>query len=363
LALSAVDRVAADALALCAIAAPTGDEEERARAVAQRLAEAGAAPARDAAGNVIARFGPEGEPAAVVAAHLDTVFPAGTPLEPRRSAGALHGPGIGDDCLGLAALVHLAARLADGAAPVHPVVLAATVGEEGLGDLRGARALLQACACDAFVALEGHGRDTVQTAGIGSARFRARFTGPGGHSWGDRGAPSAVHALLAAGAEAIAAAGSAHINVGVVGGGTSVNTIAAEAVAEIDLRAGDDAGLEATRDRVVAALRAATPAAVELVIEPLGRRPVGVTPAGHPLVQAARAARRAAGLPPADENASSTDANAALGRGLPAICLGLTHGANAHRPDESVELAPLAAGLAAVEALVDALGRGLPQPD
>lgn len=309
----------------------------------------------------MARFGPDDGPAAIVAAHLDTVFPADTPLEPRRSPGALHGPGIGDDCLGLAALAHVARRLAAGPAPAHPVVLAATVGEEGLGDLRGARALLDACACDAFVALEGHGRDTLQTAGIGSARLRARFTGPGGHSWGDRGAPSAVHALLAAGARAIAAAGGAHVNVGVVGGGTSVNTIAAEAAAEIDLRDADDAALEATRDRVVAALRAATPTGIELVIEPLGRRPAGSTPPAHPLVQAARAARRAAGLPPAEENASSTDANAALGRGLPAICLGLSHGADAHRPDEYVELEPLGPGLAALEALIDALGRGLPQ--
>jgi acetylornithine deacetylase/succinyl-diaminopimelate desuccinylase-like protein len=310
---------------------------------------------------VVSRFGPDGGPAAVVAAHLDTVFPADTPLEPRRSPGALHGPGIGDDCLGLAALVHLATRLAAGPSPAHPLVLAATVGEEGLGDLRGARALLDACACDAFVALEGHGRDSVQIAGIGSARFRARFTGPGGHSWGDRGRPSAVHALLAAGAQAIAAAGDAHLNAGVLYGGTSVNTIAAEAAIEIDLRDADDEALEATSDRVVAALAAAAPPGVKVDIEPLGRRPAGSTPTGHPLVQAARAARRAAGLPPAEENASSTDANAALGRGLPAICLGLTHGANAHRPDEHVELEPLGPGLAALEALVDALGRGLPQ--
>src|SRR5213078_2504817 len=162
--------------------------------------------------------------------------------------------------------LHLGRRFGERGKPLHAVMLAATVGEEGLGDLRGARALLDDHDCDAFVALEGHGRDTLQTAGIGSSRLRARFTAPGGHSWGDRGSPSAVHALLAAGARATAAARPAHVNVGVVGGGTSINTIAAHAEAEIDLRDADDAALEATRDRVVAALRAATPTGIELVI-------------------------------------------------------------------------------------------------
>jgi tripeptide aminopeptidase len=270
----------------------------------------------------------------------------------------LRGPGIGDDCLGLAALLHLARALSTGAPPEHPVLLVATVGEEGLGDLRGARALLDREACDAFVAVEGHGRDTLQVAGIGSIRLRARFFTPGGHSWGDRGTPSAIHALFTAGAAALAAAGDAHINIGVVAGGTTINSIAAQAVAEIDLRDADGDTLDATADRVTAALHAATPPGVGLDVEPLGRRPAGATPADHPLVEAARAARRAAGLPPAEENASSTDANAALGRNLPAICVGLTHGTNAHRPDEHVEIAPLEGGLAALEHLVHGLARG-----
>ena len=168
-----------------------------------------------------------------------------------------------------------------------------------------------------------------------------------------------MHALLAAGADAIAAAGRAHVNVGVVSGGTSINTIAGEASLEIDLRDADDGRLDATRERVVAALRAATPRGVELAIEPIGRRPAGATARDHPLLRAAREARRAAGLPPAEENASSTDANAALGRGIPAVCLGLTHGTNAHRMDERVELAPLEAGLAVAEHLVDALASAL----
>jgi acetylornithine deacetylase/succinyl-diaminopimelate desuccinylase-like protein len=354
-----LERVVADALELCAIAAPPFGEGPRGDEVARRLAAGGAKPERDGAGNVLARFGPASGPAAILAAHLDTVFPAGTPIDARRDGGVLCGPGVGDDSLGLAGLLHAARRLAAAPAPPHPVLLVATVGEEGLGDLRGARALVAAEPCDAFVALEGHGRDELQVAGIGSARVRVTVRGPGGHSWGDRGTPSAVHALLLAGAAAIGAAGDGHVNVGVVGGGTSINTIAAEASAEIDLRGGDDAALDARREALEAALRDAVPAGVELEVEPIGRRPGGATPPDHPLVEAARAARRAAGLAPAEEVASSTDANAAMGRGVPAISVGLTHGANAHRTDEVVEIAPLARGLAALDALVDALAAGL----
>lgn len=327
--------------------------------MAGRLAAAGAIVERDAAGNVLARFGAATGAVAIVAAHLDTVFPADTPLEPRRDGGVLRGPGIGDDALGLAGLLHAARRLAAGSPPAHPVVLAATVGEEGLGDLRGARALVGAVSCDAFVALEGHGRDALQVAGIGSARLRVTARGPGGHSWGDRGTPSAVHALLAAGEAALRAAGDAHLNVGVVAGGTSINTIAAEASAQLDLRDADDAALDARTTAVCAAMRDVAPPGIELAIEAIGRRPGGATPTDHPLVEAARAARRAAGLPAAEEIASSTDANAAMGAGIPAISVGLTDGVKAHRVDEAVGIAPLDAGLRALDGLVDALAAGL----
>lgn len=234
-------------------------------------------------------------------------------------------------------------------------MLAATVGEEGLGDLRGARALLDAIPCDAFVALEGHGLESIQTAGIASARLIATTTGPGGHSWGDRGRPSAVHQLVEALHAALEAAAGGHVNVGVIRGGTSINSIAAEAEAEIDLRDPDDAALDV---RCAAVERALDRAGAS--VRRVGRRPGGITSADHPLVAAAQAARAAAGLPPAQESASSTDANAAMGRGLPAICVSLTDGAGAHTPDEHVEIGPLAAGLACVEALAGALAAGLP---
>jgi acetylornithine deacetylase/succinyl-diaminopimelate desuccinylase-like protein len=142
--------------------------------------------------------------------------------------------------------------------------------------------------------------------------------------------------------------------VGVIRGGTSINTIAPTAEAEIDLRDADDAALDR---RVGAVERALLGHGLE--VRHVGRRPGGRTPDHHPLIAAARAARRAAGLPAAEENASSTDANAALGRGIPAICVSLTKGAGAHTLDEHVDLAPLAGGVAALDALVDALAAGL----
>jgi acetylornithine deacetylase/succinyl-diaminopimelate desuccinylase-like protein len=352
----AVDALVADALEICAVAAPTFAEGRRAALVATKLAAAtGSAPVADPAGNLIVRFGAADGPAAIVAAHLDTVFDAATPLEPARDGDMLRGPGIGDDSLAVAALVHLAKRLAARPAPSHPIVLAATVGEEGLGDLLGARALLDGVDCDAFVALEGHGLDSIQVSGIGSARLIATATGPGGHSWGDRGRPSAVHALVVGLQRALAAAGGGHVNVGVIRGGTSINTIAATAEAEIDLRDADDAVLGQRTAAVEAAL-----AAAGLHVRRVGRRPGGATDPDHPLLNATRAARAAAGLRPAEEAASSTDANAALGRGIAAVCVSLTHGAGAHTLDEHVELGPLPSGVRALELLVDALAGGLP---
>ena len=321
--------------------------------MAAKLRAAGAAATTDPTGNVLARFGPPDGPASVIAAHLDTVFGLDVDVTPSRDGDLLRGPGIGDDSLAVAALIHTARRLA-AAPPAHAIVLAATVGEEGLGDLRGARAVLDAVDCDAFVALEGHGIESVQVAGIASARLVARASGPGGHSWGDRGRASAVHALVHALHDALAAAGDGHVNVGVLRGGTSINTIAATAEAEIDVRDADDDALDR---RVAAVERALDGHGVE--VRHVGRRPGGAIAGDHPLLAAERAARAVAGLPEADENASSTDANAALGRGIPAICISLTKGAGAHTIDEHVQVGPLAGGLASLDGLVDRLAAGL----
>jgi tripeptide aminopeptidase len=348
-----LEAVARDALDLCAIPAPTFAEAARAAEMARRLAAAGLAPRHDAVGNVLARVGGPG-PAIVVAAHLDTVFPADTPLDPVRDGELLRGPGIGDNAIALAALLVLARDLAAGSSLEQPVLLAATVGEEGLGDLRGARAVLDGEETACLIALEGHGVDSLTVGGVASARLAARYTGPGGHSWSDRGRPSAVHALVSAAAAAIAVAAPAHANVGVVRGGLAVNAIAGDARLELDLRSEDDAVVEAALARCRAAL-ATVPAGVDAQVELVGRRPGGRLDADHPLLRAARAARERAGLAPAVEETASTDANAALGRGIPALALGISRGGGTHRTDEWIELAPAAQGIQAVRELVRAL--------
>ena len=355
---AAIARVVDETRRICAMPAPPFGEGPRAELVAWLFGESGVQARVDETGNVIAAIGGEGPGAVVFASHLDTVFEAGTEIAFEEGDGRLAAPGVGDNSIAVAALLHLARHLKDGT-PTRPIVLAATVGEEGLGDLRGAKALLEELDVGAFVAVEGQMLGAIKTAGVGSIRLRLTVRGPGGHPWGDRGTPSAVHGLVDLLSGALAEAHRADIvfNVGVLRGGTAINTIASEASAELDLRSEDDGRLRATAARIEEVL-AWAPEGLEVTVEPLGRRPGGRVATDHPLVQAARRARESAGLPPADEGGSSTDANAAYGRDIPAITVGVTTGGNAHRLDEYIDLAPIGDGLAALEALADELAAG-----
>jgi acetylornithine deacetylase/succinyl-diaminopimelate desuccinylase-like protein len=346
----AVGRIVDDAIAIAGIEAPTFAERARGEAVLDRLLALHLDAAFDEAGSVVARIGEEG-PALAVCAHLDTVFPAGTDLRVRRDGDRLIGPGIGDNALGVAALLHVARVLAL-APPPKPVLLAFTVGEEGLGDLRGVSALLDREEVRALIAVEGHGVDTLAVGGIASLRFRVAATGPGGHSWTDRGAPSAVHALVEAAARVLPVADPVAINIGTIHGGTAVNAIAEHAELLIDLRHHDAAEVHAAGSRVRAALAASLPEGIALEVDEVGNRPGGVNRQGEPLVERAREARAAVGLPVADEHLASTDANAALARGIPAVALGMTRGDNAHRVDEWILVPPIAQGVGALVELV-----------
>jgi tripeptide aminopeptidase len=353
---SAAARVIQDARTICAVPAPTFSEAARGELVAQLFTAAGVVPDRDVAGNVIARLGdgPAAE-AIVFAAHLDTVFAAGTEIVLREQDGRLAAPGIGDNSLAVAALVHLVRHF--GGRPLRrPVVLAATVGEEGLGDLRGAKALVESVPCAAFVAVEGMMLNSLTVVAVGSVRFRLTVDGPGGHPWSDRENPSAIHAILGPLRAIVEELRAQDLvaNVGVIAGGTVINAIAGKASAELDIRSEDDGALRRAADTVRDAFDGLDPG-LTVTIEPLGHRPGGRLDPGHELLAAAQVARRRAGLPAAPEEASSTDANAAHGRGIPAITVGVSTGANAHRLDEYIDLEPIPAGLASLEALVDEL--------
>jgi acetylornithine deacetylase/succinyl-diaminopimelate desuccinylase-like protein len=201
-------------------------------------------------------------------------------------------------------------------------------------------------------------RDEITVTAVGSIRVRAKITGPGGHPWSDRDHPNAVHGLLLRLASAITELSSPElaINVNVIGGGTAINVIADTATAEVDLRCEDEQRLTAAADTLCELLAAGEGAAagdggLTVEIERVGHRPGGRIPPDHPLLAAARSARAVAGLPPATESASSTDANAAHGRGIPAITVGVTSGGNAHRLDDYIDIAPIAAGLRSLEEL------------
>jgi tripeptide aminopeptidase len=337
-----VRRCVEEACAICEIPAPTGEEGRRAAWVAGQLREAGLDVDLDPEGSVVARVparaAGEGAAPLVVAAHLDTVFPGVDEIAVRRAGDVLHAPGIGDNSLGLAALLFLARRRPEG------VVLAATVGEEGLGNLRGARAVVAAEQPAEFIALEGGGAGRLVATGIGSARFAVRATAAGGHSWSDRGEPSALHVLIEVLQRHVSDPRTESVNVGSLHGGAGINVLAPVADATIEFRDLDERRLAA------AAARLAAEPGVE--VTELGRRPAGSVAPEHPLVRAAVGAAVSAGLGRPRLDASSTDANAALGAGVPAVTVGLCDSHDAHTFEERVDVSRLGPALGALAALV-----------
>ena len=346
--------------------APTFQEGARAELIARLWSELGYVTERDEAGNVLTRLTPpgtEGRPALLLAAHLDTVFGPQTDVTVRDDGQRLHGPGVGDNSASLAVVTALL-RDFRASPPVlrRPLWVAANVGEEGLGDLRGAKHLIAAHRerLGAFIAVDGY-LGVAVTQAVGVRRYRAQFVGPGGHSWGDQ-APSALHAL----GLAISGLYALHLpaqprttlNVGTAAGGNSVNSIAGQAELLLDLRSLGADELAALDSRAQDVLhRAAREAGVALRLERVGDRPGGDLRTGALLGMAHTAAREVrVDLRLA---ASSTDANAAAPHALPALAFGVYRGGNAHREDEWVEKRSLASGLTALKRLV-ALYQGAP---
>jgi acetylornithine deacetylase/succinyl-diaminopimelate desuccinylase-like protein len=292
-------------------------------------------------------------PTTLVAAHLDTVFPRATPLQVRRTKQRLYGPGIGDNCVAVAAMLSVAAAMRH-LQPMLPgrVIFAANVGEEGLGNLCGIRALLDTWQgqVDTVIAVEGHGIDEVRTTGIGSTRLEVTFAGPGGHSWGAFGTPSAIHAMGSAIHKVaqlqVSSDPKTTFNVGVVEGGGSVNTIAPRATMLVDLRSVDPIQLGHLEDRVARLLQEVEHnTGVQVTSRIVGQRPAAALPMDHPLCHGVSNIRKYLHLRPAVFSAASTDANLPLSLGIPAVCLGITRGALAHTVQESIDTTPVGGGL------------------
>ena len=347
-------RTIEDQIRICEVEAPPFQEAKRGELYAALLREVGLKNVRiDAEGNVIAeRPGANARPNVVVSAHLDTVFPRGTNVKVRRDGYVLRGPGIGDDCRGLADVLAVARALNKaGVTTPGTITFVATVGEEGLGDLRGVKRLFNETLkdrIDRFISIDGEGLGVTYIA-IGSARFRVTFKGPGGHSFGSFGVVNPIHAL----GRAMARIGDFQVpssprttfNIGRIGGGTSINAIPSEAWMEVDLRSGDMAALRALEKQFRQAVNDAvaqenarwSSTSLTATIDTVGMRPAGRLSSSAPIVQAAISVSKALNLP-LSFSEGSTDANLPLSLGIPALTIDAGgRGSGAHTENETYD--------------------------
>ncbi len=335
------------------IPAPTFAEKLRGEFVQNLFVEEGLQDvSTDKIGNIYGRIRGEGSRAPLlICAHLDTIFPANTDLRLTRDPYLLTGPGIGDNALGVAGMIGLLWLLRARKTPLAgDIWLIATVGEEGLGDLNGMRAVVERFADTpiAYVALEGMALGYVYHRALGVRRYRITARTEGGHSWGNYGRLSAVHELAKLVAKldelVLPDIPRTTLNVGVFSGGMSVNTIAAEASCELDLRSELGAALTELAEKVQMLISSASKPNVEIVTEEIGNRPAGEIPASHPLVKLASDALIQQGIEP-KLTIGSTDANIPLSRGYPTICVGITTGDGAHTLGEFIHAEPVEKGM------------------
>jgi tripeptide aminopeptidase len=350
------------------IPAPTFQEEARAAYVAERFHALGLLDVEVATdGNVYGRMpGLDLNARAPLAvyAHLDTVFAADVPVSVTAHDGRLHAPGVGDNAAGVAGLLGALEALRQAKVSLNrPIWIVATVGEEGLGDLRGARSATARLAgsVDSVLAVEGSFFGRVSHVAVGSRRFRIGMQSNGGHSWHDFGRPSAIHTLVEVATEIsgmnVPAEPRTTFNIGQIRGGTGVNVIAECAELLLDIRSVDTRQLDDLEARVRTILAKSRRPGIRATIETVGDRPAGSIPQSHPLVQICAAVLGHLGAAP-QFAAASTDANAALGAGVPAVTLGITRGGGAHTVGEWIETRPMIRGVQQLVLVLCALSNG-----
>ncbi len=360
-----VNQVLELAIDIQQIPAPTFNESKRGEFIYERFLQENLMDVEiDEIGNVLGRLPGSGSALPIiVSAHLDTVFPSGTDLGCERFAEKVAGPGIGDNAVGLAGLFGLLWELNQQQVILSSDLwLVANVGEEGLGDLRGMREVVNrfASQIQAYIILEGLALGQIYHRGLGVRRFRITVNTSGGHSWVDYGKPSAVHELVQIVTRLLAIqipeGPRTTMNVGVISGGTSVNTIAAEASLDLDLRSEDVATLDELVKSVEGTFQESQSHDVRVSVELIGQRSVGEISQNHPLVALAVQGLEMVGIQPR-LNIGSTDANIPLSLGYPAICLGLTTGNGAHTVNEYINSPPLELGLKQLLLVIKGLDR------
>ena len=328
-------------IAIAEIAAPGGQEGRRAQFMRAEFQRVGLTDVEiDPEGNVLGWRRGKSAKALVIAAHTDTVFPAGTDVKVKRNGSTFAGPGVADDARGLACLLGLAEALNEARISTERTLLfVADVGEEGLGNLHGVKYLFQKspfrAQIEAFITIDGTGLDEIGNRSIGSKRYRVTVRGPGGHSSGDFGIVSPVHALgrviALVSAFEVPASPRTTYNVGLIGGGTAVNAVAFESWLEMDMRSESAAELAVLEARFLAAVRQGVDeenrfrakSGTRLTVDTklVGDRPVAGTAEAALLVKAALRATRALGVAPR-LGAGSTDAGAPMSMGIQAISIG-----------------------------------------
>jgi len=340
---------------ICEIPAPPFKESVRGAEYKRRLEALGLTVRIDSIGNVIAeRKGTGNGPTVMLAGHLDTVFPEGTDVKVKRDGNVMRAPGIGDDCRGLAVVLAVARAFQMEKVPTTgTIIFVGNVGEEGPGNLRGVRHLFTReyqGKIDYFISVDGTGLGLTSRA-VGSNRYRVTYQGPGGHSYGAFGMPNPIHALgrsIAAIADIqVPTTPKATFNVGLIEGGTSVNTISPSGAMDVDLRSESkqalvdlDAKFHAAVRNALAAENARWPSSrvkISVTVDTIGIRPAGALPDSAFIVRTAMNAGRSLGFT-TSTSASSTDANFPMSLGIPAITIdGGGDGRGAHATSESYD--------------------------
>ncbi|MCM3636623.1 M20/M25/M40 family metallo-hydrolase [Sporosarcina luteola] len=333
------DTTTNEQIELTGIESPTFDEWVRGKAYKEKLQQLGIQDIQvDEVGNVFGvRKGTGNGPSLVLCAHLDTVFPAGTDVQAKWIDGKVYAPGIADDGRGLAVVLTILRALNHAGVEMKgDLIVGATVGEEGLGDLRGVKHLFETRDdIDGFISVEPGSPERITYLGTGSKRYAVTYKGPGGHSFGSFGTANPIHAL----GRAIAGISvletptdpKTTYNVGIISGGTSVNTISESGKMIIDLRSNSEDELAKLESKVLEIIQQAAddensfrgkPGEVTADIELVGNRPAGSQSHEADIVQTSMAAASELGFKPVLENASSTDSNVPINLGIPAVTLG-----------------------------------------
>jgi acetylornithine deacetylase/succinyl-diaminopimelate desuccinylase-like protein len=345
--------VVEEAIRIQQVPAPTFDEKARASYILSRFQDMKLTNiSMDDVYNVYGRLpGKTSGAAILVLAHTDTVFPIETDLTVKREGNTIYGPGLGDNSMGVAGLLGLLKALQDADyQPACDIWFVANSCEEGLGDLKGAKAAFATLKdkINAVINIEGMALGHIYNAGIAVHRLHITATADGGHSWQHFGRPSAIHAIVELGAKITAldvpTTPRTTFNIGMIDGGHAINAIGTKSSIWLDMRSVSPSALDTLRKQIYALIEDMHSDDVRFDVEVVGDRPAGSIPDDHVLVKGAMTTLALVGMNGVLET-GSTDGNVPLSQGCPTVTVGVTRGGNAHRLDEFIEVAPIKTGM------------------